>query len=194
MTQYIPWHPQAAFLSIKQDALKYPWYESVFFVHVFSSFLLLPVGFFQFSSAFRKRFPGFHRVAGKIYVFMTLIFVAPSGFFMGLLANGGWTSQLAFCLLAFCWFWTTLKGWLEARNKNWKEHRNWMIRGYALMLSAITLRAWKVILVYLFHPHPMDVYRIVAWLGWVLNWILAELILVQLRRLDKKALNSLKPL
>ena len=121
-----------------------------------------------------------------MYVLVTLIFVAPSGFFMGLVANGGWTAQLAFCVLAIFWFWTTWSGWLAARRKQWMTHRNWMIRSYALMLSAITLRTWKVILVFLFHPHPMDVYRMVAWLGWVLNWIVAECILLQLARSDKK--------
>lgn len=186
MLQYIPWNSDAAFLGIKQDALKRPWYEPIFVVHVFSSILLLPLGFFQFSSEIRKRFPGFHRMAGRMYVLVTLIFVAPSGFFMGLVANGGWTAQLAFCLLAIFWFWTTWNGWLAARRKQWMTHRNWMIRSYALMLSAITLRTWKVILVFLFHPHPMDVYRMVAWLGWVLNWIVAEGILLQLARSDKK--------
>ena len=35
-----------------------------------------------------------------------------------------------------------------------------MMRSFALTFSAITLRLWKVIIVYLFHPAPMDVYQI----------------------------------
>ena len=50
-----------------------------------------------------------------------------------------------------------------------------MLRSFALALSAITLRAWKYVLVALFHPHPMDVYRWVAWLGWVLNLAVVEI-------------------
>jgi len=52
-----------------------------------------------------------------------------------------------------------------------------MYRSFALTLSAITLRLWKVILVYLFQPAPMDVYQIIAWLGWIPNIILIELYL-----------------
>jgi hypothetical protein len=49
-----------------------------------------------------------------------------------------------------------------------------MVRSYALTLSALTLRAWKLGLVLAFHPKPMDLYMIVAWLGWVPNLLLAE--------------------
>jgi hypothetical protein len=52
-----------------------------------------------------------------------------------------------------------------------------MLRSFALTLSAITLRIWKVVLVALFQPKPMDVYRWVAWLGWVVNLILIEFII-----------------
>jgi hypothetical protein len=52
-----------------------------------------------------------------------------------------------------------------------------MIRSYALTLSAISLRLFKYIIVFIWHPLPMDTYRIVAWLGWVVNLIIAEIII-----------------
>jgi hypothetical protein len=52
-----------------------------------------------------------------------------------------------------------------------------MYRSFALTLSAITLRLWKYLLVGVFHPRPMDVYQVVAWLGWTLNLIVAEWII-----------------
>jgi hypothetical protein len=53
-----------------------------------------------------------------------------------------------------------------------------MIRSYALTLSALTLRAWKYAITNsIGEVHPMDVYRIVAWLGWGLNLIIAEIII-----------------
>ena len=57
-----------------------------------------------------------------------------------------------------------------------------MIRSFSLTLSAISLRAWKVVLVYLFHPKPMDVYLIIAWLGWGLNLFIAEIIIYRLKQ------------
>ncbi|WP_425607794.1 DUF2306 domain-containing protein [Pinibacter soli] len=72
------------------------------------------------------------------------------------------------------WIYFTTKAFLTAKQKDFKAHERFMIRSYALTLSAITLRAWKYLLVALFHPRPMDVYMIVAWMGWVLNIAFAE--------------------
>jgi hypothetical protein len=52
-----------------------------------------------------------------------------------------------------------------------------MIRSFALTLSAITLRIWKVIFATTTDIPPMDRYRIIAWLGWVLNLMIAEYII-----------------
>jgi len=175
--QYIPWNDDVAFLRIKQEYMGLAYYRQAFFVHVYASIICLPAGFTQFSPGLLKRAPRWHRVSGRIYAFVAVFLAGPSGFVIGLHANGGPTSQLAFCLLAILWVYCTLKGWHTARKGDIKAHRNWMIRSFALALSAITLRAWKVGLVAAFHPRPMDVYRIVAWLGWVLNLLIAEWII-----------------
>jgi hypothetical protein len=41
-------------------------------------------------------------------------------------------------------------------------------------LSALTLRAWKYAINNTVELPPMDVYRAVAWIGWVGNLIVAE--------------------
>lgn len=61
--------------------------------------------------------------------------------------------------------------------KKFIAHRIYMVRSFALTLSAITLRCWKVILVNFTTIPPMDRYRIIAWLGWTLNLLIAEWII-----------------
>lgn len=175
--QYIPAGTDTAFLGIKQDYINISWYLPAFYIHVFTAILALPAGFTQFSKYIQKYFKPFHRFNGRIYVFSILTLGAPSGVIIGIYANGGLSSQLAFCILGILWFWFTFQAYKKARQKNFVEHRIWMYRSFALTLSAITLRAWKWILIELFHPRPMDVYMIVAWLGWVLNLIIAEIII-----------------
>lgn len=175
--QYIPYSTDVAFLNIKQDVIQKPFYKLAFFTHVYTSLLVLPAGFIQFNSSVRTKYPTLHRSMGWLYVIAVLFLVAPSGFWMGVHANGGISSQIAFCLLSVLWFTFTLLAIRCAIQKQFQVHRIWMIRSFALTLSAITLRAWKTFFVYLFHPHPMDVYRIVAWLGWVLNLFVAEMLI-----------------
>jgi hypothetical protein len=77
-------------------------------------------------------------------------------------------------LLSFLWLYFTSVALIKAKNKEYKAHQRFMIRSYALTLSAITLRIWKFLIMNYLEIPPMDVYRIVAWLGWGLNIILAE--------------------
>jgi uncharacterized membrane protein len=175
--QYIPAGTDTAFLAIKQDYIQVPGYLWAFYIHVFTAVLALPAGFTQFSKTLLRKRPQLHRGIGKIYVVSIIALGAPSGFYIGLYANGGLSSRIAFCLLALLWLYCTAKAWQQAVNKNFRQHRAFMYRSFALTLSAITLRAWKYLLAAAFHPHPMDLYRLVAWLGWTLNLVIAEWII-----------------
>jgi uncharacterized membrane protein len=175
--QYIPYNTDVAFLGIKQHVIGLLHYRIAFFTHVYTSLLVLPAGFIQFSPFLLKHFKKLHRFSGWIYTVFVLLLVAPSGFVMGIYANGGLSSQISFCVLALLWFYATLMAIISIRKKDILSHRKWMTRSFALTLSAISLRAWKYILVYLFHPAPMDNYRLVAWLSWVVNLMIAEIII-----------------
>ena len=176
--QYIPFNAMASFLQIKQTEVnEVPYYLPVFYTHVYSSMFCLLAGFTQFNNSLRKRSVMLHRTMGFIYLASVLGFSAPSGFVMGLHANGGLLAMLLFVLLALLWWWVTFSAVVAIKQKNIARHEAFMIRSFALALSAITLRLWKVVLVYLFAPAPMDVYVLVAGLGWIPNLLIAEYII-----------------
>lgn len=179
--QYIPISTTAAFLQIKQEYIDIiPW-RIAFFIHVFSSMFVLIAGFTQFSTYLLNNYRKMHRVIGKIYVIDILFITGPASFIMALLANGGISSRIAFTSLAILWMVTTTKAWRLAMAKQITAHKEWMIRSYALTLSALTLRAWKWLLIALFHLRPLNAYMIVAWLGFVPNLIFAEWLIRQQR-------------
>ena len=180
--QYIPINYEVAFLNIKQEQIIFFHYKIAFFAHVYSSIFVLVAGFTQFSDHIRKRWRLLHRLSGYMYIFLILIVAAPSGFIMGVHANGGLSSKVSFCILSILWFVFTLKAFLHALKGDFKAHRAFMYRSYALTLSAITLRAWKWLIISVFETAPMDTYKIVAWLGWVLNLLVIEFYL----RIDRK--------
>ncbi len=182
--QYIPIKLDVAFLAIKQDYIHLLHYRIAFFIHVFSSIFVLLAGFTQFSKYIRKKYSSIHRKIGWLYITFILLFSAPSGLIIGFYANGGFFSQLAFCMLAIIWFVCTYMATTSIAKCQIISHEIWMIRSFSLTLSALTLRAWKYIIVALFQPRPMDVYQIVAWLGWVLNLVIAEIIIF--KKYEKK--------
>ncbi len=184
--QYIPVKTDVAFLRIKQNYIHLTFYRIAFFIHVFSAIFVLLAGFTQFSKKIRTKYPLAHKRMGWLYILVTLTLAGPSGFVIGLFANGGVSSCIAFCLLSVLWVLFTVISLFHILKKRVYSHRVWMIRSFSLALSAITLRAWKYILVALFHPKPMDVYQVVAWLGWTLNLLIAELIIFNTTKYEIK--------
>ncbi len=174
---YIPVKNDAGFLQLKQEYIHITEWRVAFFTHVFTSILVLVAGFTQFSKKFLKQQPKLHRTVGYVYVINILMVTGPSGLLMSFYANGGVSSQTAFVLLSVLWIGFTAMALYKAIKKDFKAHRIFMIRSFALTLSAITLRCWKVLLVNFTDIQPMDRYRIIAWLGWTLNLIIAEWII-----------------
>lgn len=171
---YIPYNTDVGFLRIKQEYIGIDHWRIAFFIHVYASIWVLLAGFTQFSSRIQRHNPGLHRAMGYIYVTDVLLITGPAGLLMGFYANGGMTSRIAFVTLALLWIFFTAMALVRARQKNFKSHRNFMIRSFALTLSALTLRAWKYGINNTMEFPPMDVYRVVAWLGWVPNLLVAE--------------------
>jgi len=180
--QYIPFNTDVAFLRIKQQYIDVPFYIEAFYIHVYTSIFAILAGFTQFSDTLKIKQRKLHARMGWLYIVIVLLFAAPSGLYIGIYANGGIPSQISFVLLAVLWFSFTLIALKRIQSKNYLSHKYFMIRSFSLTLSAITLRFWKYIIVYLFHPRPMDVYLIVAWLGWILNLLIAEIIIYKLKQ------------
>ena len=184
---YIPYNTDVGFLRIKQQYISIDHWRIAFFIHVYASIWVLLAGFTQFSGRLLRHNPGLHRAMGYIYVVDVIFITGPAGLLMGFYANGGLSSRIAFVLLALLWIFFTAMAWRKAVQKDFRSHRRFMIRSFALTLSAITLRAWKYAITNTVALPPMDVYRVVAWAGWVINWGVAEWLL-RGKRFSKRGL------
>jgi Predicted membrane protein (DUF2306) len=187
---YIPYNTDVGFLRIKQQYIDIDHWRVAFFIHVYASMWVLFAGFTQFSKRLLRNNPRLHRTMGYIYVADVLLITGPAGLIMGFYANGGLLSRIAFVSLAVLWIFFTAMALIKAKQKNFKAHRNYMIRSYALTLSALTLRAWKYAITNTVTLPPMDVYRVVAWVGWVGNLLFAEWIIRRNHRQKKSLLFS----
>ena len=117
-----------------------------------------------------------------LIVVIILVLAAPSGLVLGYHANGGIVAQLGFMVLALLWFYFTYLAFLFARKKEWDKHRKFMFRRYALTLSPISHRVLKLGIVNVWELPPMDITRIIAWGGWMLNLISLEIVLKFLQK------------
>lgn len=168
--------PDHGFLLTKTQSTRETIYLPAFYVHVMTGSLVLILGIFQFLKSARRKFPSFHRLAGKVYAFTILIFTAPSGLIMSLYANGGLIAQSGFALLAILWWYFTWQGLGHALTKNWNQHSGFMFRSYSLTFAAVTLRLYSFLFA-LAGFRGEDIYNVIVWLSWVPTLLVVELYL-----------------
>lgn len=148
---------------------RWPW---AVIAHVAGGVTALTLGFFQLVTRKGPR-RVWHRFAGRIYV-LACLSSAVSGFWLALYSTAGPVASAGFGGLAVAWFATTVVGWRKAVAGAFGEHRRWMIRSLSLTFAAVTLR----ILLPLSPLGGLDfdeAYRVVSFLCWVPNLLLAEL-------------------
>jgi len=141
-------------------------------LHVIGATAALLAGPLQFVPLIRKRWPGFHRATGRTYV-LGCALGAPAGFVLALGTSAGPVAGMAFAVSALLWplfTWLGVRAVLEGRLD---DHRDWMLRSYAVLAGAITLRLMlpaALMSGYEFYP----AYRAIAWLNWSANLALCE--------------------
>lgn len=172
---YVSFEKNVDFLATKQNVYHKDYWRFSFYAHVFVSIFVLPAGFTQFNrSLIRSRF---HRVLGMVYIIPVIFIAAPTGFLMGINANGGLAARTSFVLLSILWFTTTLVAYINVRKKKYLLHGEYMLFSYALALSAITLRLYALLFdLFNLHVRPQEVYVTIAWLSWVPNLFLAYIL------------------
>lgn len=90
-------------------------------------------------------------------------------------AFGGPVARAGFACLAAAWLFTGFKAFRAIRARNVVLHRRWMVHNFALTFAAVTLRLCLPDLVV--SGVAMDLaYLMVAWLCWIPNLIVAELV------------------
>lgn len=174
---YFSFKTDIDFLLTKQSILHVKIWRLSFYLHISSSLLVLLFGWLQFVKIIIEKTPKFHRLLGKIYVLSVLLLCAPSGLIMGIYANGGLWSKLSFVIISVLWWTFTLLAYLKIRKGNVNHHIHWMIRSYALTLTALTLRLYVLVLPHYFILPAKEMYTLVAWLSWIPNLIIAEIMI-----------------
>ncbi len=157
-------------------AMRHGWLVS----HAVLASVALLMGPWQFLPVLRRRWRVAHRLIGRVYCLAVLggwIASVP----VALHAAFGPISSVGFLVLGLLWVSFTSMGYVMIRRGRVTEHREWMIRSFAMTAAAITLRNILPLLVVAGVPFPTS-YRIVAWACWIPNLLVAEAIVRWTRR------------
>ncbi|WJQ81009.1 DUF2306 domain-containing protein [Brevibacillus brevis] len=185
MAPYLTFDPANSRITITSGSLQYP----LLVAHIVSAFIALLAGFFQFVDRIRLKNPRIHRFLGRVYVYSVLI----SGLLS--LASIFYAENLmkatSFLILSLAWLFTCWKGYRTAINRQYEEHRKWMIRSFGMTLVAVSARLLVPVLLLLYFilhgfslPHGMetvigDVLNVNIWAGLILNFVIVEWVILK---------------
>ena len=147
--------------------------KSALIAHVISAPLALTFGAMNMIDRRRKKRRVLHRWTGRAYG-ISIIVGSVSGLIMAIGAEGGAIAGFGFGTLAILWFVTTAQAIRFAIARDFKSHRRWMIRSFALTLAAVTLRIYLPFFMIFGEMTYTQASLWVAWLCWVPNLALAE--------------------
>ena len=175
---YIHFQPNVEFLGTKQLIYHIDLWRISFYIHVFSSPIVILSGLLQFNRRILNKRPKIHRGLGYVYVITVLLISGPAALVMSFYANGGRIAQTSFVLLTFFWIFTTLMSFLRVKKGHYLSHTKWNIRSYALTLSAVTLRFYASMFdIFEVRMGPKETYILLSYLSWIPNLIIAEIMI-----------------
>lgn len=148
-------------------------YNTSFYIHIAAGALCIGTALIQFSRYILKKSKAIHRISGKIYVFVVLFLGAPTGLYMSFFAKGSFWERALFMFMAGWWFVTTLYGLSTIHKRNVVAHKIWMIRSYAMAMTAVTFRVYHIAFYLLGWDH-LENYEVSLWISVIGNMLFAE--------------------
>lgn len=164
------------FIEERSFLFKSNFYNSCFYIHIAAGALCIATALIQFSRYILKKTKWIHRFSGKIYVFVVLFLGAPTGLYMSFFAKGSFLERALFLFMAAWWFITTLYGFTTIHKKNVLAHKIWMMRSYAMAMTAVTFRVYHIVFYLLGWDH-LENYELSLWISVIGNMLFAEWII-----------------
>src|SRR3979411_273371 len=142
---YFSFSKNFSFIEERSVLFQHKLYNACFYTHIFAGIFCIGTALIQFSRAILKKAKKIHIWSGRIYVFVVLFLGAPTGLYMSFFAKGSFWERALFMFMASFWFITTLFGLTAIHKRNVIGHKVWMIRSYAMAMTAVTFRVYHIV-------------------------------------------------
>lgn len=137
--------------------------------HTLAGTFALLIGPINFSARIRERHSKLHRALGKIYVISVFVGAAT-----GVALASGRPGLPGTSMQATAWVVCTTAAFITARNRQITQHRQWMVRSYAVTFTFVSSRILNLVPAY--WSHLGDVLSAVG----VIAFTLASLLIVEI--------------
>lgn len=178
---YFSFDRNFSFIQERSFLFRNSFYNTSFYIHIFAGAICILTALIQFSKFILKKARAIHRWSGRLYVFVVLFLGAPTGLYMSFFAKGSFAERSLFLFMAITWFITTAFGLTTVLRKNIVAHKIWMIRSYAMAMTAVTFRIYHLLFYQLGWGH-LENYELSLWISVLGNMLIAEYIIYRKSR------------
>ncbi len=129
---------------------------------------------------FRSRYPAWHRRIGRVYVWGGVLPAGVSALVIGYMTPFGPVAWASTMMMTPLWLLFTWLGWRAARRRQFRDHRKWMIRSFALTVSIISNRIWGTVAFLVLADRipeaelPYMIAGISTWMGWTVPLLISQ--------------------
>jgi uncharacterized membrane protein len=163
----------------------YVQYPALTTLHILPGALFMILGPLQFVRRIRAPHLQFHRWSGRVFV-MASIVIGVSGLVMGILMPiGGVSETAATTFFSLLFLYAVVRAFLEIRRGRIAQHREWMLRTFAVGLAIATIRPIVALFFTLTDLSPREFFGIAFWLGFGAHLIAAEIWIRYTRRAER---------
>ncbi|MCQ3979283.1 MAG: hypothetical protein DPW09_38170 [Anaerolineae bacterium] len=149
------------------------------YLHIIPATLALLLGPLQFLPSFRNGSLNRHYWIGRTYL-LSILLGGLGALYIAQFSFAGLGSQLGFSAQAILLLFTGYMAYTHIRQRRIDSHQEWMIRNYALVFGAVTLRL-NIRLFFWLDYDLSDFHAFNAWLCWIPNLMVAEWLIYRLR-------------
>lgn len=148
--------------------------------HILPAMLFMVLGPLQFIRRLRARYPQAHRWSGRIFLAASAV-LGVTGLTMAFGKTiGGIDEKAAITLFGTFFLIALAKALWHALRREFAQHREWMIRGYAIGLAVATIRPimgtfFAAAVLRGLAPEPKEFFGTAFWIGFTLQTIAAEI-------------------
>jgi uncharacterized membrane protein len=183
LPNYLGFDPSKSTAATRLDV---PFYYPLLVAHIIFGSVAFVTASIQVWPWLRNRAPKLHRISGRIYVLggalpagLAILTITP-------LLTHGPGQKAGNALLGLLWLITTITGFRRARQGRIVEHREWMLRSFALCFSILASRFWLGPAILWLEPEVFtmgvdgppavqdQVSTLTSWIPWVVNLLIAE--------------------
>jgi uncharacterized membrane protein len=154
-------------------------HRTVTLLHIVPGMIFMILGPLQFVPRIRAKYPRFHRWSGRVFLSASAI-IGITGLVMASRDTIGGLDEKAAIFVFGSFFLVALgRALWHAMRREFAEHREWMIRGYAVGLAVATIRPimggfFAAAIISGHTPRPSEFFGTAFWIGFTLQSIVAE--------------------